>query len=247
MLSPFRYILPIVALVLGTAGQVAHADQVIVASAAAAGSPRLFESREIHSTNLAQFKQWREVLARWQQQRASAVTTCADGVWKACEPQEWARLVRELRGLPLRDQVERVNAAFNRHPYVSSFKNWGEVSHWETPFEFLHKNGQCQDYAIAKFMMLRALGVPNEKLRMVVLHDTVLRLDHAVVVAYVGGEALMLDNQISRVVPVSQVHHYRPYYSTNETGWWLHVPNPLGIEAPVREASNAAQSSNTVQ
>ncbi len=175
------------------------------------------------------------------------MTTCADGVWKACEPQEWARLVRELRGLPLRDQVERVNAAFNRHPYVSSFKNWGEISHWETPFEFLHKNGQCQDYAIAKFMMLRALGVPNEKLRMVVLHDTVLRLDHAVVVAYVGGEALMLDNQISRVVPVSQVHHYRPYYSTNETGWWLHVPNPLGIEAPVREASNAAQSSNTVQ
>ncbi len=247
MLSPFRYILPIVALVLGTAGQVAHADQVIVASAAAAGSPRLFESREIHSTNLAQFKQWRDVMARWQQQRASAVTTCADGVWKACEPQEWARLVRELRGLPLRDQVERVNAAFNRHPYVSSFKNWGEVSHWETPFEFLHKNGQCQDYAIAKFMMLRALGVPNEKLRMVVLHDTVLRLDHAVVVAYVGGEALMLDNQISRVVPVSQIHHYRPYYSTNETGWWLHVPNPLGIEAPVREASNAAQSSNTVQ
>ncbi len=247
MLSPFRYILPIVALVLGTAGQVAHADQVIVASAAAAGSPRLFESREIHSSNLAQFKQWRDVMARWQQQRASAVTTCADGVWKACEPQEWARLVRELRGLPLRDQVERVNAAFNRHPYVSSFKNWGEVSHWETPFEFLHKNGQCQDYAIAKFMMLRALGVPNEKLRMVVLHDTVLRLDHAVVVAYVGGEALMLDNQISRVVPVSQIHHYRPYYSTNETGWWLHVPNPLGIEAPVREASNAAQSSNTVQ
>jgi predicted transglutaminase-like cysteine proteinase len=245
MLSPFRYILPIAAIVLGTACQVAHADQVITASAAA--SPRLFESREIHSSNLAQFKQWREVLARWQQQRASAVAPCADGVWKACEPQEWARLVRELRGLPLRDQVERVNAAFNRHPYVSSFKNWGEVSHWETPFEFLHKNGQCQDYAIAKFMMLRALGVPNEKLRMVVLHDTVLRLDHAVVVAYVGGEALMLDNQISRVVPVSQIHHYRPYYSTNETGWWLHVPNPLGIEAPVREASNAAQSSNTVQ
>ena len=247
MLSPFRYILPIVALVLGTAGQVAHADQVIVASAAAAGSPRLFESREIHSSNLAQFKQWRDVMARWQQQRASAVAPCADGVWKACEPKEWARHVRELRGLPLREEVERVNAAFNRYPYVSSFQNWGEVSHWETPFEFLHKNGQCQDYAIAKFMMLRALGVPNENLRLVVLHDTVRSLEHAVAVVSIGGDALMLDNQISRVVPVSQVHHYRPYYSTNETGWWLHVPNPLGIEAPVREASNSVQSSNTVQ
>ena len=239
MLFPFRY-LPIVAIVLGATYQVAHAEQVVVASAAAAGSPRLFDSREIHSTNLAQFKQWRDVMARWQQERASAAKPCTDGVWKGCEPKEWARLLRELRGLPLREQVERVNTAFNRHPYVSSFKNWGEVSHWETPFEFLHKNGQCQDYAIAKFMMLRALGVSNEKLRIVVLRDTMLRLDHAVVVAYVGGEALMLDNQIPSVVPVSQIHHYRPYYSTNETGWWLHVPNPLGIEAPVREASNTA-------
>src|SRR6266404_5881235 len=200
MLSPFRHILPIVALVLATACQVAHADHVIVASAA---SPRLFESREIYSSNLAQFKQ-------------------------------------------LREEVERVNAAFNRHPYVSSFQNWGEVSHWETPFEFLHKNGQCLDYAIAKFMMLRALGVPNENLRLVVLHDTVRSLEHAVAVVSIGGDALMLDNQMSLVLPVSQVHPYRPYYSTNETGWWLHVPNPLGIEAPVREASNAAQSSNTV-
>src|SRR6266849_3063487 len=111
MLSPFRYILPIVALVLGTAGQVAHAEQVIVASAAAPGPPRFFESREIHSTNLAQFKQWRDVMARWQQQRASAVTPCADGEWNNCEPTEWAGLVRELRDLPLREQVERVNAA----------------------------------------------------------------------------------------------------------------------------------------
>src|SRR5216684_748529 len=244
MLSPFRHILPIVALVLATACQVAHADHVIVASAA---SPRLFESREIYSSNLAQFKQWRDVMARWQQQRASAVAPCADGVWKACEPKEWARLVRELRGLPLREEVERVNAAFNRYPYVSSFQNWGEVSHWETPFEFLHKNGQCQDYAIAKFMMLRALGVPNENLRLVVLHDTVRSLEHAVAVVSIGGDALMLDNQMSRVVPVSQIHHYRPYYSTNETGWWLHVPNPLGIEAPVREASNSVQTYNTVQ
>src|SRR2546428_209524 len=200
MVSRFRYVLPIVAIVLGATCEVADAEQVVVASAAAAGSPRFFlESREIHSTNLSQFKQWRDVMARWQQQRAGAVTPCADGVWNNCEPTEWADLVRELRDLPVREQVERVNAAFNRHPYVSSLQNWGEVSHWETPFEFLRKNGQCQDYAIAKFMMLRALGVPNENLRLVVLRDTALGLEHAVAVVSVDGEALMLDNRIPRV------------------------------------------------
>lgn len=233
-----RFLIPLAAIVLSTVSSLAQADQIVVASAAAAGYPRLFESREIHSTNLAQFKQWRDVIARWQQERAKAVKPCADGAWTACEPKEWTHLVRELRDLPLRDKIERVNTAFNRHPYVPSYKNWGEANHWETPFEFLRKNGQCQDYAIAKFMMLRALGVPSESLRIIVLRDTALGLDHAVVVAYVNGEALMLDNQMPRVVPVSQARHYRPYYSINETGWWLHVPNPLGIEAPIREASN---------
>src|SRR6266404_3679704 len=124
MLFRFRY-LAILAIVLGATCQVVHAEQAVVASAAAAGSPRLFDSREIHSTNLSQFKQWRDVMARWQQQRATAVTRCADGVWKDCEPTEWATLVRELRDLPVREQVERVNTAFNRHPYVASYQNWG--------------------------------------------------------------------------------------------------------------------------
>jgi hypothetical protein len=32
----------------------------------------------------------------------------------------------------------------------------------------------------------------------------------------------MLDNQMHDVVPVANVHHYQPYYSINERGWWLH-------------------------
>jgi hypothetical protein len=60
-----------------------------------------------------------------------------------------------------------------------------------------------------------------------VLRDTRVGLDHAVVVAYAGGRALMLDSQFATVVPVDSVHHYQPYYSINEEGWWLH----LGLDA----------------
>jgi predicted transglutaminase-like cysteine proteinase len=65
----------------------------------------------------------------------------------------------------------------------------------------------------------------------VVLRDRRLGLDHAVTVAYVDGEALMLDNQTPGVVPVTGIHYYQPYYSINETGWWLHDPNPLQISS----------------
>ena len=55
-----------------------------------------------------------------------------------------------------------------------------------------------------------------------VLRDTHLGLDHAVTVAFLDDEALVLDNQQPTVVPASRLDYYRPYYSINEQGWWLH-------------------------
>ncbi|MCH7710387.1 MAG: hypothetical protein IH903_01990, partial [Proteobacteria bacterium] len=59
-------------------------------------------------------------------------------------------------------------------------------------------------------------------MRIVVLQDMNLRLAHAVLVVYLDDEAFVLDNQIRWVVKESTIRHYRPYYSVNETSWWLH-------------------------
>src|SRR3546814_10214490 len=72
---------------------------------------------------------------------------------------------------------------------------------------------------IAKFMALRALGVDNAEMRIVVLNDLNLRIGHAVLVVYVDGKALVLDNQIKSVVPADTIRHYQPVYSVNEDGW----------------------------
>ncbi|HLJ63385.1 MAG TPA: transglutaminase-like cysteine peptidase [Stellaceae bacterium] len=172
----------------------------------------IFDRREIHSTNNAQFTQWRDLLARWERERRQFM------------PQEWEHLRDEVKALPDRDKLVRINDAFNRRPYVPSEANWGTANHWETPREFLQRSGQCQDYAIAKFLMLRAAGFPDARLRVVVVRDEKIDEDHAVLVAYIGNEAWLLDNLIARVVPVSEIHHYRPYYAINETGWWLYLP-----------------------
>jgi predicted transglutaminase-like cysteine proteinase len=57
-----------------------------------------------------------------------------------------------------------------------------------------------------------------------VLRDMNLQLDHAILVVFVDGDALVLDNQINQVVSATLIHHYRPYYSINGAGWWRHVP-----------------------
>ena len=55
-----------------------------------------------------------------------------------------------------------------------------------------------------------------------VLQDTNLNIPHAVLVVFFKGRALVLDNQVSGVVPAESIHHYHPFYSINEEGWWLH-------------------------
>ncbi len=189
----------------------------------------LFGTREAYSTDIGRFYKWTGMLKRWTEERQLASGPCVLGQSQGCEPREWHRIVELLKPLDLRAKLTAVNDLVNHYPYTPSNANWNQPNYWETPFEFLRKSGQCQDYAITKFMLLRAAGVPNDLLRIVVLRDMRLRLDHAVTVAYVDGEALMLDNQIAAVTPVSEIHHYQPYYSINETGWWLHEPNPLQI------------------
>ncbi len=187
-------------------------------------SPGVFNTTAVYSSDIKPFYKWTAMLDRFHDEIRVATKPCQAGVWTNCEPDEWRHLVEALKNLDLRGKVELVNAAINRHPYVRSIDNWAQVNYWETPFEFLHVNGQCQDYAITKYLLLRAAGVPDGLLRVVVLRDMNLQLDHAVLVVDVEAEQLLLDNQINVVVPASVVKHYRPDYAINESGWWRLMP-----------------------
>lgn len=194
-----------------------------------APSAPMFGTREIHYFGLTPFARWRELLVRWQYEREDAAESCvsSQSVAPPCPPREWTELIARFRGRPIREELDGINAAINAHPYVSALANWGDPSHWETPFEFFRRNGQCQDYAITKFLLLLELGIPDSAMRLVVLRDVHRQVDHAVLVVDVGGRKLMLDNLAPTVVSASANPNYHAYYSINESGWWLHLPNPL--------------------
>jgi predicted transglutaminase-like cysteine proteinase len=117
--------------------------------------PALFGTREVYSADISPFYKWTGMLARFEAERERSAQPCKTAAGEGCQPGPWRHLVAELRGLDLRAKLDRVNAEINRHPYVPSMRNWGETNHWETPFEFFRKSGQCQDYAITKFLLLR--------------------------------------------------------------------------------------------
>ena len=179
----------------------------------------LFGTREIRSTNVKPFKKWRRVMARYQRQRKLERKPCNSG---PCPLQRWKKFLASLKGQDRRHQIAAVNRYLNEVRYIPDKRNNGKSDYWSTPKEFFARGGDCEDYAIAKYLSLRALGFDTNSMRLVILQDRSVGLAHAVLVLEHGGEMLMLDNQIKKVVAANKVRHYQPYYSINEKYWWLH-------------------------
>jgi predicted transglutaminase-like cysteine proteinase len=183
----------------------------------AASETTLFGYHGLYSTNLTLFPKWRSSTDRYAAERQG----CPQD---QCDTEVWNETVASISDADRRRQVEVINQLLNDKLYVLDPVNWGLPDYWATPFQFLRRNGDCEDYAIAKYMALKSVGVPVGDMRIVVLQDLNLQLAHAILVVDVEGEPLVLDNQIPRVMPASAIRHYQPVYAVNEDGWWLYRP-----------------------
>lgn len=102
-------------------------------------------------------------------------------------------------GRPLngRARVGEINRAVNLaiRP-VSDVARFNVPDVWTTPLmTFAAGAGDCEDYAIAKYVALREAGMDAADLRMMIVHDRALNQDHAVTAARVDGQWLILDNR----------------------------------------------------
>ena len=109
-----------------------------------------------------------------------------------------------------RARLGEVNRAINLavRP-VSDMAQYGETDVWTTPLVTLARGGDCEDYAIAKFVALRLAGVAADDLRIVIMRDTVHGTDHAVATARLDGRWLTLDNRRMTLVEDSDVRNAR--------------------------------------
>ena len=191
------------------------------AATTAAEAPQIFASTAVRNDNLELFPKWRGTLDRYFEDR-QVEPECSPGRFDSCDLLEWQAFLDGQALLDPQRQLEAVNRHMNEHRYIVDPRNWGVEDYWATPLQFFRKDGDCEDYAIAKFMSLRALGWRDEDLRIVVVDDRNLRAQHAVLVAFLDGRAYVLDNQSASVMLADRIRHYRPIYSLNESAWWLH-------------------------
>lgn len=177
--------------------------------------PGLFGSDEERSTNLKPFTKWTGMFDRFERdlQRTSSKS----------ELQNWVGKLSQFKGQSLKKMADGVNRMMNEVKYVPDSKNWGQSDYWETPVEFMARGGDCEDYAISKYVALRALGVPEDRMRVAIVHDMQKNIPHAVLVVYTEDGTVVLDNQNKTLVDGEKLQRYRPIFSINRQAWWLHT------------------------
>ncbi len=136
----------------------------------------------------------------------------------------WQQLVREDTATTDIEKLNKVNTFFNRLRFVSDDINWGKSDYWATPIEFLSKGaGDCEDYSLAKYFTLKALGVPESKLNMTYVKAVKLNQAHMVVTYYAQPNAvpLVLDSLITEIQLATERKDLLPVYSFNGASLWL--------------------------
>ncbi|AHF00360.1 hypothetical protein THIAE_00130 [Thiomicrospira aerophila AL3] len=140
--------------------------------------------------------------------------------------QAWQQLVTELNGLSDVQKLQRVNAFFHQNVrYRTDQQLYGMEDYWATPLETLgHGLGDCEDYAIAKYITLRKAGLTDQQLRLIYVRANVRgRVEAHMVLGYYAtpnAEPLILDSLIPRILPASQRTDLTPVFSFNAQGLW---------------------------
>ena len=139
----------------------------------------------------------------------------------------WRALMNNPKNKTLTDRqkLELVNDFMNQTPFKSDKEHWGKEDYWATPIEFLSTHGgDCEDFSIAKYFTLRALGVPDDKLQITYVKEIKVYNEAHMVLAYFAtpdAEPVILDNINKSIQPASTRGDLIPVYSFNGSGLWL--------------------------
>ena len=140
----------------------------------------------------------------------------------------WLATVASTGALREEARLKRINDFINGNiAYEEDIVVWEQSDYWATPLETIGQGrGDCEDFAIIKYVSLRMAGVANNKLRLVYAKA---RLDglagpvwvaHMVLAYYTtpSAEPLVLDSLNNAILPASRRPDLRPVFSFNSEG-----------------------------
>ena len=196
----------------------------ILTSAAACGQTLYsFDTEDDFFAPATYWSAWQDTLDRHHSER-EMINRCLSAEETCPRRLKGLRTVL-LKGadLELEQQLRLVNRYINRHRYkedrVSSRSEAG--NQWETLTGFLHNGGDCEDFAVAKYFVLREFGVDAEDMRIVIGRESQRATHHAMLAIRFDEGVWLLEND-------NTIHRNgyqdisRFVYAINEQGIWDH-------------------------
>ncbi|MDR3086411.1 MAG: transglutaminase-like cysteine peptidase, partial [Azoarcus sp.] len=157
----------------------------------------------------------------------------------------WRALVENSRPLSSQTRIEHANRFVNSHAfYASDMEVWGMEDYWATPLELFGKGeGDCEDFAIAKYVTLLLMDIPVQKLRLVYVRARMgsQTLAHMVLTYFETptSDPLILDNLTHEVLPATRRPDLSPVFSFNHEGLWMEGEKTRhSADRPARRLSN---------
>jgi len=154
-------------------------------------------------------------------EEAKAISGCAvDPKNCTVDARRYFLIVEETKKRQGRARLETANRLLNRAiRYTPDDSQHGVPDRWTAPLASLvAERGDCEDFAIAKYAVLRAAGVAEADMRLVLVRDTAARLDHAVLAVLFEGRWLVLDNRHTMTVEAEELRHYMPLFALDHEG-----------------------------
>jgi len=163
-------------------------------------------------------------------QRFHALIGSKYGAQKANVSRQWEQLIQHGKSMSDQQRIEQTNRFVHRNVrYRTDMQLYGQEDYWATPLETFGQGlGDCEDYAIAKYITLRAMGVDDDKLRLIYVRARIPqggthRVEAHMVLGYYAtpnAEPLILDSLIPEILPASQRRDLTPVFSFNAQGLW---------------------------
>ena len=141
------------------------------------------------------------------------------GIFAKNRFQSLQKLILELQHKEEKVILEKVNDFFNKVDYSTDEDTYDLKDYWATPFEFLARDeGDCEDYAIAKYLLLKHLGINSNKMYLTYVNLIHYDASHMVLSYFETQNSvpLILDNFEEELLPATQrtdlkpVHYFNP-------------------------------------
>jgi predicted transglutaminase-like cysteine proteinase len=190
-----------------------------------------------------------ELLTNWSSVKADIraeseiLAQCREDIVR-CPPaaRTFLAIVAEGRAHTGRARIGVINRAINLaiHP-MSDLAQWGVEDRWTAPLATLTTSfGDCEDYAIAKYVALTEAGVAAEDVQLIIMRDLARGGGHAVVAVRLDGGWIMLDNRWLALANDREMRRVIPMFVLDGDGVKQFVP----VTMPDTPYIGAATSSN---